>query len=153
MKRWMTWLCVVPVTFACAMGSAVSISTSAAAQTPNRIYAPIPLTPGREVNDRLSDTDIPTGQGNFARDYTVQLQAGDQVSIDLSSDSFDTIVTLLTTQGAMVAENDDGPDGTTNSLLFTRITRSGNYIVRVKAFGETAGGPFKLKLTRLKPVP
>lgn len=153
MKRWMTWLCVVPVTFACATGSAVLISTSAVAQTPTRTYAPIPLTPGKEVNDRLSDADIPTGQGNFARDYIVQLQAGDQISIDLSSDAFDTIVTLLTTQGAMVAENDDGPDGTTNSLLFTRITRTGKYIVRVKAFGETAGGPFKLKLTRLKPVP
>ncbi|MER3432420.1 MAG: peptidase [Leptolyngbya sp. ERB_1_1] len=143
MKRWMSWLCAVPIV----------ISTTAMAQTPNRNYAPIPLTPGKEVNDRLSDSDIPTGQGNFARDYIVQLQAGDQVSIDLSSDNFDTIVTLMTTQGATVAENDDGPDGTTNSLLFTRIARSGNYIVRVKAFGETAGGPFKLKLTRLKPVP
>jgi hypothetical protein len=140
----MSWLCVVPV--------AVSVSTSAVAQTPNRPYAPIPLTSGKEVNDRLSDTDIPTGQGNFARDYVVQLQGGDQISIDLSSDNFDTIVMLMTTQGATVAENDDGPDGTTNSLLFTRIARTGNYIVRVKAFGETAGGSFKLKLTRLKPV-
>lgn len=144
MKRWMSWLCAVPV--------AMSVSTSAIAQTPNRPYAPIPLTPGREVNDRLSDADIPTGQGNFARDYLVQLQAGDQIAIDLSSDSFDSIVMLMTTNGSTVAENDDGPDGTTNSLLFTRITRTGNYIVRVKAFGETAGGPFKLKLTRLRPV-
>ncbi|BAU10859.1 hypothetical protein LEP3755_13510 [Leptolyngbya sp. NIES-3755] len=144
MKRWMSWLCAVPVV--------VSVSTSAMAQTPNRAYAPIPLTPGREVNDRLSDADIPTGQGNFARDYIVQLQAGDQIAIDLSSDSFDTIVMLMTTNGSTVAENDDGPDGTTNSLLFTRITRTGNYIVRVRAFGETAGGPFKLRLTRLRPV-
>ena len=144
MKQWTAWLCAVPV--------AVSISASAMAQPSGRTYNPIPLTPGREVNDRLSDADIPTGQGNFARDYIVQLQAGDQVSIDLSSESFDTIVTLLTVQGATVAENDDGPDGTTNSLLFTRITRTANYIVRVKAFGETAGGSFKLKLTRLKPV-
>lgn len=142
MKRWMSWLCAVPV--------AVTISTSAIAQT--RPYAPIPLTPGREVNDRLSDADIPTGQGNFARDYLVQLQAGDQIAIDLSSDSFDSIVMLMTTNGSTVAENDDGPDGTTNSLLFTRITRTANYIVRVKAFGETAGGPFKLRLTRLRPV-
>lgn len=143
MKRWMSWLCVVPIV----------MSTNAMAQTPNRSYAPIPLTPGKEVNDRLSESDIPTGQGNFARDYTMRLQAGDQVSIDLSSDNFDTIVMLMTAQGATVAENDDGPDGTTNSLLFTRITRTANYIVRVKAFGETAGGSFKLKLTRLKPVP
>lgn len=150
MKRWMVWVCAVPVTLACAAGS---VSTRAMAQTPNRTYAPIPLTPGREVNDRLADTDIPTGDGNFARDYVVQLQAGDQIAIDLSSDNFDTIVALMSTRGSTIAENDDGSDGTTNSLLFTRIARAGNYIVRVKAFGETAGGSFKLKLTRLRPTP
>ncbi|MCY7320351.1 MAG: PPC domain-containing protein [Phormidesmis sp. CAN_BIN36] len=123
-----------------------------AAIAQNKIYTPIPLTPGNEVSDRLSDNDIPTGQGNFARDYSIQLQSGDQVSLDLSSDNFDTIVTLLTAKGETVAENDDGPDGTTNSLLFTRITKPGNYVVRVKAFGETPGGPFKLKLTKLKPM-
>ncbi|MBD1821066.1 PPC domain-containing protein [Cyanobacteria bacterium FACHB-DQ100] len=151
MKRWMVWVCAMPVTLACAAGSV--LSTRAMAQTPSRTYAPIPLTPGREVNDRLADTDIPTGDGNFARDYLVQLQAGDQIAIDLSSDNFDTIVALMSTRGATIAENDDGSDGTTNSLLFTRIARAGNYIVRVKAFGETAGGPFKLKLTRLRPTP
>ena len=119
----------------------------------NRIYSPLPLTPSKEVADTLSDSDIPTGQGNFARDYAVQLQAGDQISIDLWSDNFDTIVTLMTTKGETVSENDDGPDGTTNSLLFTRINKPGNYIVRVKAFGETVGGPFKLKLTKLQPTP
>jgi hypothetical protein len=143
MKGWMAWLCAVPI--------AVSITSAAMAQS-TRPYAPIPLTPGKDVNDRLTDSDIPTGQGNFARDYVVTLQAGDQVAIDLSSDSFDTIVTLMTAQGTTVSENDDGPDGTTNSLLFTRITRNANYVVRVKAFGETAGGAFKLKLTRLQPV-
>ncbi|NDJ18192.1 PPC domain-containing protein [Myxacorys almedinensis] len=118
----------------------------------SRIYAPIPLTPGQEISDRLSESDIPTGQGNFARDYSIQLQTGDQIAIDLVSDNFDTIVALMTSQGATVAENDDGPDGTTNSLLFTRITKTGEYVVRVKAFGETPGGLFKLKLTKLKPT-
>lgn len=118
----------------------------------NRIYTPILLTPSKEVLDTLSDSDIPTGQGNFARDYAIRLEPGDQISIDLVSDNFDTIVTLMTMKGETVAENDDGPDGTTNSLLFTRINKLGNYIVRVKAFGETAGGPFKLKLTKLKPT-
>lgn len=143
MKRWIAWLWAVPM----------MISVPAMAQTPSRAYTPIPLTPGREINDRLSDRDIPTGDGNFARDYIVQLQAGDQVAIDLSSDNFDTIVSLMTTRGSTISENDDGPDGTTNSLLFTRIARAGSYIVRVKAFGETAGGSFKLKVTRLRPAP
>lgn len=143
MKRSIALLFSLPFTFSL---------FSAAALAQNRPYAPIPLMAGKVISDRLSETDIPTGQGNFARDYAIQLQSGDQIAIDLSSDNFDTIITLMTDRGSTIAENDDGPDGTTNSLLFTRITKTANYIVRVKAFGETAGGPFKLKLTRLKPV-
>jgi hypothetical protein len=115
-------------------------------------YKPIPFTLNQPITDTLSDKDIPTGQGGFARDYLVQLQAGDQIVIDLSSDNFDTIVTLLAADGSTVAENDDGPDGNSNSLLFARITKSGTYTIRVRAFGDTAVGTFTLKVTRLKPA-
>lgn len=116
-----------------------------------QIYQPIPLQSGNEIKDTLSTKDIPTGQGGFARDYVVALNAGDQVSIELKSDAFDTIVTLLATDGSTVGENDDGPDGSTNSLLFVRIVKSGNYIVRVHTIGEKMAGPFTLKVTRLRP--
>ncbi len=130
---------------------AISTSTTGAfAQV--RLYSPIPLPTSGEVSEKLTDKDIPTGQGGFARDYTVKLNKGDNLVIDLSSDSFDTIVNLLGPDGSTVAENDDGPDGTSNSQLFTRITETGSYIVRVRSFGETGVGPFKLKVTRLKPV-
>ena len=116
-------------------------------------YKPIPLLQfGKEIKDTLSNKDIPTGEGGFARDYVVSLTAGDQVVIELKSDSFDTIITLLAANGSKVGENDDGPDGTTNSLLFVRIVKSGKYIVRVHGFGdEGVGGPFTLKVTRLRP--
>ncbi len=118
----------------------------------NKLYNPIPLTLSTEISDTLSVKDIPTGQGGFGRDYMVKLNKGDKLVIDLSSESFDTIVTLLAPNGATVAENDDGPDGTSNSLLFTRIQETGNYIIRVRSFGETGVGPFKLKVTKLQPV-
>jgi hypothetical protein len=105
-----------------------------------------------EISDKLTERDIPTGEGGFARDYFVQLEEGDQVAIDLTSDDFDSIIVLLAADGSTVAENDDGPDGSTNSLLFARITETGNYIIRVRAFGETGSGNFKLKMTRLRPV-
>ncbi len=105
----------------------------------------------RQITDTLSRNDIPTGQGGFAKDYKVEFNEGEQVVIDLASDQFDTIVTLLSADGETVAENDDGPDGGTNSLLFARITKGGTYTVRVRAFGETRGGAFNLKMTRLQP--
>ena len=130
---------------------AVSL-TAAAAKAQNQLYNPIPMPPTNEVSDTLTDKDIPVEKGGFARDYVINLSAGDQVAIDLTSESFDTILTLLASDGSTVGENDDGPDGSTNSLLFTRITEAGRYIVRVRAFGATSGGAFKLKVTRLRPV-
>ncbi|OKH38910.1 peptidase [[Phormidium ambiguum] IAM M-71] len=121
------------------------------AQTQQDVHNPVPLPASGEITESLSEEDIPTGQGGFARDYSIDLNAGDNIAIDLNSENFDTIVTLMK-KGVVVVENDDGPDGTTNSLLFTRIKETGTYIVRVRAFGETAGGSFKLKVTRLKPI-
>ncbi len=118
----------------------------------SKIYNPPSITSETEVSDTLTKDDIPTGDGGFARDYFVQLEKGDQVAIDLTSDNFDSMVMLIADDGATIAENDDGPDGTTNSLLFSRITEAGRYIVRVQAFGDTSGGKFTLKLTRLKPT-
>jgi hypothetical protein len=125
-----------------------AIATPATAQL--RLYNPVSISSEKEIADTLTEKDIPTGEGGFARDYYVQLQKGDQVAIDLTSDEFDTMLMLIAEDGSTVAENDDGPDGSTNSLLFSRITENGNYIVRVRAFGETSGGKFNLKLTRLK---
>ncbi|HEY9619071.1 MAG TPA: PPC domain-containing protein [Crinalium sp.] len=116
------------------------------------IYNPIRMPSSNEVSDTLTDKDIPTGFGGFARDYIVSLQAGDQVAIDLTSDEFDTIVTLIAPDGSTAGENDDGPDGTTNSLLFARISNPGNYIVRVRPYGGQGTGAFSLKVTRLRPV-
>lgn len=115
-------------------------------------YSPVPLPSGNQVSDTLSDKDIPTGDGGFARDYSINLEKGDQVAIDLISDDFDSMLTLISEDGTTISENDDGPDGTTNSLLFARINESGKYIIRVRAFGETSSGKFTLKVTRLKPV-
>ncbi len=130
----------------------LAISLNNAIASAQKLYNPIPITPNTEVNDTLTDQDIPTGEGGFSKDYVIELEVGDQVAIDLKSENFDSLVMLLGADGSTIGENDDGPDGGTNSLLFSRITESGKYIVRVRAFGETGGGKFKLKVTRLRPV-
>jgi hypothetical protein len=47
------------------------------------IYNPIELPASREITDVLTEQDIPTGFGGFARDYTVYLEDSDQVAIDV----------------------------------------------------------------------
>jgi hypothetical protein len=117
---------------------------------PLAIYVPMQLPANGEVRDILSDRDIPTGDGGFARDYAIKLAAGDNIAIDLTSEVFDTVVILLNAEGKNVGKNDDGSDGSSNSLLFTRIKNAGNYIIRVQGFGETSSGEFKLKVSKLR---
>ena len=137
--------------------SIIIYSHQAIARTGNKdskdnIYNPILLKLEGEITDKLTIKDIPTGQGGFARDYQINLNKGDNLVIDASSENFDTIVTLLGPNGSTVGENDDGPDGTSNSLLFVRITETGKYIIRVRSFGETGVGSYKLKVTKLLPA-
>lgn len=117
-----------------------------------QMYNPVRLPNGNEITDTLTEKDIPTGFGGFARDYVVTFEGGDQVVMDLLSDEFDTIVTLIAPDGSTLGENDDGPDGTTNSLLFARISQPGDYIVRVRPYAGQGLGAFTLKVTRLRPI-
>ncbi len=117
-----------------------------------QVYNPIELSGAREINDTLSENDIPTGVGGFARDYSVELFEGDQITIDVISEEFDTLVSLIGDDGTTVSENDDGPDGSTNSLLFARISKSGQYTVRVRSYAGQGSGAFYLKLARLREI-
>ncbi|MGG6296569.1 pre-peptidase C-terminal domain-containing protein [Leptolyngbya sp. AN02str] len=139
--------CVLPAT---ALTMSLGGMPAFAQRSP--LYNPIPLPSENQITDTLSNQDIPTGDGGYARDYVVSLQEGDQVVMDLTSDQFDTILTLISPEGTTVGQNDDGPDGTTNSQLYLRIATSGNYIVRVSPFGGQGAGSFTLQVTRLRPV-
>lgn len=115
------------------------------------LYDP-PTLGGQEVNDVLSTSDIPTGLGGFAKDYVVDLEAGDQITVDAVSEEFDTLVMLMDSNGITVSENDDGPDGSTNSLLFARISEAGKYTIRVRSYAGEGSGPFSIKVARLRPI-
>lgn len=141
----------LPLSLSAAIAS-LSLSASVAMAQSISMYNPIPMPPSDEVTDVLSDQDIPTGFGGYARDYTLTLEDGDYIVIDLISDEFDTIITMLAPDGSTFGENDDGPDGTTNSMLFVRITQSGEYTLRVTPYAGQGEGEFNMKVTRLRPI-
>lgn len=123
--------------------------TAVVATAQVQLYKPIPLSVDSPIKDTLSDKDIPTGKKGFAKDYSVKFAVGEKVTIAASSDNFDTFVSLIAADGTVIEENDDAPDGSTNSLLVTRITKTENYIIRVRAAGENkAHGAFTLKVTK-----
>ncbi|MBW4488754.1 MAG: PPC domain-containing protein [Trichocoleus desertorum ATA4-8-CV12] len=120
-----------------------------AAEARSQLYKPPFLQFGRSISEQLSNRDIPTGQGGFARDYVVTCNAGDQITITVTSTAFDPMVAVIAPDGSTIAENDDGEDGTTNAALTLTIPQSDRYTIRVQNFGQTTGGSFQLQVTRL----
>lgn len=116
------------------------------------VYKPTAILSGSEINDILTDKDIPTGQKGFARDYILEAQKDERLEITVNSGSFDTVLSLLDIKGEVIAENDDAASDTTNSLIFFKVRQSGTYTIRVSSFGGSSGGKFTLKVTKLRVV-
>ena len=129
-----------------------SFTPSSTAQVRNPLYKPIAISSGVDINDLLTDKDIPTGQKGFARDYEISVQKDERLEISVNSAGFDTVLSLLDSKGEVVAENDDAVGDSTNSLIFFKVVQSGNYIVRVSSFGGSSGGKFKLRVNKLQVV-
>jgi hypothetical protein len=112
---------------------------------------PHPIEPNQEVTGTLSDED-PSGDDNSFYDYwTYQGKAGDRLRITMSSDAFDTFVSIGTADGSSyneLAGNDDGPDGT-NSLLEFTLPNDGVYTIRAKALSGESEGAYRLKVEKL----
>ena len=144
---------------AVAIATAISITSFAplfspesSAQVRNAVYKPNVIASGLDINDILTDKDIPTGQKGFARDYAIAAQKDERLEITVTSGSFDTVLSLIDSKGEVIAENDDAVGDSTNSLIFFKVRQSGNYTIRVSSFGGSSGGKFILKVTKLRPV-
>jgi hypothetical protein len=112
---------------------------------------PRPIEPNQEVTGTLNDED-PTGDDDSFYDYwTYQGKAGDRLRITMSSDAFDTFVSIGTVDGNSfneLAGNDDGPEGTNSVLEFT-LPNDGTFVIRAKALSGENEGAYRLKVEKL----
>ena len=103
-----------------------------------------PLVPGEVHSGQLR-----RGEAS----YTLEAHAGQRLQIALSSEDFDPILSI-TGPGGFQVDNDDGPDGSLNSLIDTRLPRTGTYRISVSSFAEEASGSYRLAtLDPSNPVP
>ena len=92
------------------------------------------------------DGEIDSGDGV---DFTVDLNAGDTLLalVDTVSGDLDTVMTLLDTEGFVIAINDDRADGSLNSAIAYTVDETGAYTVRVERYqGGDSSGDFVLTL-------
>lgn len=80
--------------------------------------------------------------------YRLEIDSARTVSIDASSGSVDTVLTL--TGGGLNLEDDDGGDGT-NSLIEQFLT-PGSYTIQVRDFGNSSNGTIRLEITQATAV-
>jgi hypothetical protein len=108
---------------------------------------PRALEPNATVTGALDDTD-PQGDDDSYFDYwTYQARQGERVKFSLTSEAFDTYLTVGTLQNGDFHEidsNDDAGEGT-NSQLDVTFPSTGTFVIRVKALSGENEGPYTLK--------
>jgi hypothetical protein len=109
-----------------------------------------PMACGQTVSGELSNTDcFLTSDNSYFDFFSFQGTAGQNVTIDMASNAFDTYLGLISPTPAVVAENDDtgscpatgGAGGGCNSRITFTLTSSGTWvIVANSAIGNLFGG-------------
>ena len=93
----------------------------------------------------LGDGDEDDMYGFPTDTFTFPGQAGENLGVSVVSDDFDTMMTLVAPSGEII-ENDDGPDGSTNSRIDTLLTETGEYTLLVNGYEPDAGGAYEVLL-------
>lgn len=106
------------------------------------------LSYGASANGELTDNDRTLDDGSKFDEYTFTGSAGDRIVISMSSDAFDTYLSLRGPDGAEVANNDDRGDGDTNSEINITLSTSGTFKIWANAYEAGSLGSYRLSLQK-----
>lgn len=127
--------------------------------------APLPppiTTPGQVVSSSgnwslwqgaLTDGSAQNDEGAHYQDYLIHAEAGQVRYISLTAGDFDPVVQVLTAASRdsedsyPIEEDDDGGVGL-NSFLVFAPDEAGDYIVRVKSYGDGGTGAYTLYISQ-----
>ena len=88
--------------------------------------------------------------GEFFDTYPVDAIAGEVLTVDLRSESFDTYLVVETPSGTFLTD-DDHEDDRHRSRLEVAAPETGRWMVRVTSFGPGRTGPYTLRLQARAP--
>jgi hypothetical protein len=106
------------------------------------------MSMGDTVSGTLSATGCRStikGNAYYAAQYSFTATAGQQVSIQVTSDAFDSYIYLIGPDGRIMAQDDDSGGGT-NSQIQLSIPADGTYIIEVTSFNINSLGSFTLRI-------
>lgn len=98
---------------------------------------------GGSIN--VGDT-LTQNAANSSVDFTLTLSSGQNVTIDVVSDAFDTYVEVIDSSGAILSFDDDSGDAFNSRLTFTAPSNAA-YTVRVRSFAGNPNGRFTITVS------
>jgi Tfp pilus assembly protein PilV len=97
------------------------------------------------VQGSLSSDDDRGNNGGYADTYSFTSNSGEQATIDLSSDDFDTYLRVTSPSGEVFV-NDDFQSSTSRSLVSIGSTEPGTYTVEVTSYMDNETGNYTLTM-------
>ncbi|GAB4379324.1 MAG: hypothetical protein Kow00121_33250 [Elainellaceae cyanobacterium] len=116
-----------------------------------------PLTLGEdpvEVEGKLDEeSNVLPSDNSFYNAYTFEGTAGQQITVELNSNEFNSYLILLTPEGENFAQDDDSA-GESNSRLEVTLPADGTYTILANTFnsGETGAYTLKVAAAGISPI-
>jgi hypothetical protein len=121
----------------------LAINSGAAAATAQRSRDVMALQLGQAQSGQLSAGDGQLDNGEYHDIYVFDGQAGQNVSVDLTSSQFDTYLILVTPGGEDI-QNDDYEGNRSQSRIDVTLQESGRYRVVATSYGAEETGAYEV---------
>lgn len=103
--------------------------------------------PNMTVAEAITSADLAASDGSRYDVWTFSGKAGDTITIDLRSTSFDAYLILLDPNDVPVAESDDASAGTTDARISFTLTATGTWSVVANSLAAGGSGSYALSLS------
>ncbi len=125
-------------------GAVEDLRSSAATKDHTQVIEPI--TCGETVNADITTHDFQLDDGSYFDFYEFTGQAGQTVTINMTSSSVDPYLFLLDPDDNVVAEDDDSGTGNNARIVVVLDETSDRWAIAANAFDPGSTGPYTLSL-------
>ncbi|MBE9110184.1 trypsin-like peptidase domain-containing protein [Nodosilinea sp. LEGE 07298] len=130
------------------LASVRSGTATASAPTSRINREPAPIALGAMVQGQLDDTSNVLPDGSFYNPYRFEGQAGQTVTIDMSSQDVDSYLILLAPDREDFSIQDDDSGGSLNARISTQLPYTGSYLILANTVSQGEAGGYQLRLSQ-----
>jgi CHAT domain-containing protein/Flp pilus assembly protein TadD len=102
------------------------------------------------IDDRLNSHSDTLEDNSYYNRHTFEGKAGEQITIELTSDEFDPYLLLIDPEGNKIAEDDDSGEGK-NARITLTLPSAGTYVIWANSYGERETGNYTLSWREASP--